>query len=121
MSELDKLIRAALSDHVDGEVPDETPTNRLVGRFLRHSRWVTGFAWMKMSGTLLICFVAATSFFTVDTTRSQIACAAVFTVGFVGFAMWWIWYWMIFNRNDALREIKRLELQIAELRAAQTS
>ena len=31
--------------------------------------------------------------------------------------MWWIWYWMFLNRNAALREIKRLELQIAEVRS----
>jgi hypothetical protein len=36
----------------------------------------------------------------------------------MGFAMWWIWYWMVLNRNAALREMKRVELQLAELRAA---
>ena len=116
MSELDDLIRRALGEADDGGLPDEPFGGRILERFLRRSRIVAGFAWMKMTGTLLICTVATALFFTAETTRAQIVWATVFTVGFVGFAMWWIWYWMMLNRNAALRELKRLELQIAELR-----
>ena len=121
MSQLENLIRDALrSDEIDGSA--ERPiAGQLVDHFLRRSRWVAGFAWMKMGGTLLISFVAAGLFFGAETTRSQIAFASVFLVGFNGFAMWWIWYWMVLNRNAALREMKRIELQIAELRAQTTA
>jgi Zn-dependent protease with chaperone function len=121
MSELDDLIRHALRDDAETPPPDETVTGRVLAHFLRRTRWVAGFAWMKMIGTLLISAVSAGCFFAAETTRAQIAWATLFMAGFVGFAMWWIWYWMILNRNDALRELKRLELQIAELRGREHS
>lgn len=117
MSQLDDLIRNALRSD-EAEVPDESLSGQLAGYFLRRSRWVTAFAWMKMGGTLAISLVAAGMFFSAETTRAQLVWASLFIVGFVGFAMWWIWYWMVMNRNAALRELKRIELQIAELRAS---
>lgn len=118
MSKIDDLIRRALREEDGGDaMPPESLGGRLMSRFLRQTRWVAGFAWMKMGGCMAICIVAAAFFFSVDSVRAQIAWASTFSAGFVGFAMWWIWYWMLLNRNAALREIKRLELQVAELRA----
>lgn len=56
-----------------------------------------------------------------ESPRAQLVWATLFLTGFVGFAMWWIWYWMLLGRNATLRELKRPELQIAELRAAYPS
>jgi hypothetical protein len=118
MSELEDLIRTALRD--DEEAVPEAPgiAGRMTDLFLRRSRWVAAFAWMKMGGTLAISMVAGAAFFAAESTRWQIVCATLVTIGFVGFAMWWIWYWMVLNRNAALREMKRIELQLAELREA---
>ena len=115
MSELEDLIRNALRD--DEEAVPEAPgiAGRMTELFLRRSRWVAAFAWMKMGGTPAISMAAGAAFFTVESTRWQI-CATLVTIGFMGFAMWWIWYWMVLNRNAALREMKRIELQLAELR-----
>jgi hypothetical protein len=33
----------------------------------------------------------------------------------VGCMQWWIWYWLLVQRNAQTREIKRLELQVAKL------
>jgi hypothetical protein len=118
MSELEDLIRNALRD--DEEAVPEPPglAGRMTELFLRRSRWVAAFAWMKMGGTLAIAMIAGAAFFAAESTRWQIVCATLVTIGFMGFAMWWIWYWMVLNRNAALRELKRIELQLAELRAA---
>jgi hypothetical protein len=118
MSELEDLIRNALRE--DEEAPPEAPgvAGRMTELFLRRSRWVAAFAWMKMGGTLAISLGAALAFSASDSTRWQIVWSALFVVGFVGFGTWWIWYWMVLNRNAALREMKRIELQLAELRSA---
>jgi hypothetical protein len=118
MSELEDLIRNALHD--DEEAPPEAPgmAGRMTELFLRRSRWVAAFAWMKMGGTLAISLVAGAAFFAAESVRWQIVWATLVTIGFVGFAMWWIWYWMVLNRNAALRELKRIELQLAEQREA---
>lgn len=117
MSELENLIRDALKSNSVVEERREPLVGLLTDRFLSQTRWVTMFAWMKMSGTLVISAVAAALFFGAETTQAQIGWATAFLAGFVGFAMWWIWYWMALNRNASIREIKRLELQIAQMRA----
>lgn len=118
MTDFEETIRKALRG--DADDPNREASNTAAGMVLESfrgaSRTTTLFAWMKMLGTLGIAMVAALTFFAVDSTRAQIASAACFTVGFTGFGMWWIWYWMFLNRNSTLREIKRMELQIAELR-----
>ena len=118
MSELEKLIRDALKSNAAGDGQHEPLVGLLADRFLDQTRWVSMFAWMKMSGTLLISTVAAVLFFGSETTQAQIGWAPAFLTGFVGFAMWWIWYWMLLNRNASIREIKRLELQLAHMRTA---
>ncbi len=118
MTDFDDAIRHALND--DGGDPggDGTPSvpQMILDGFRGQFRAMTLFAWMKMSATLGICCLAGVGFFLAESTRAQIAWSAVFTIGFVGFAMWWIWYWMFLNRNATLREIKRLELQVAQMR-----
>jgi hypothetical protein len=118
MSKLEDLIRDALRD--DAETPPEAPgiAAQMADLFLRRSRWVAALAWMKMGGTIAISLIAGVAFFGVESTRAQILCATLVLLGFVGFATWWTWYWMVLNRNAALRELKRIELQLAELRAA---
>jgi len=117
MTEFEDLIKRALRDDSAESPGSDERIPSLLDLFLRRSRWVAGFAWMKMLGTLGISTISAICFYVVDSPRGQLACAALCIVGFVAFAMWWTWYWQVLNRNAALREIKRLELQIAELRA----
>lgn len=119
MSELEDLIRDALKSDDFDEEQHEPLVALLANRLMGESRWVALFAWMKMGGTLLISSVAAVLFFSADSTQAQITWATLFLTGFMGFAMWWIWYWMALNRNAALRELKRLEHQVAQLRAEQ--
>ena len=116
MSELEELIRNALRE--DEEAAPEMPgiAGQMTEAFLRRTRWVAAFAWMKMGGTLAISLISGLAFFAAESTRWQIAWATLCTIGFVGFATWWIWYSMVLSRNTALRELKRIELQLAELR-----
>jgi len=118
MSQLEDWIRDAL--RASGDEPDDEPlSSELANRFLLHSRWATGFAWMKMFVTMTFAIISAIAFFSVESTRAQIAWATACLFGFIGFSIWWLWYWMVLNRNATLRELKRVELQIAELAAKQ--
>ena len=54
-------------------------------------------------------------FFRVDQTKSQIMYAAIFIVGCQFVALIKIFAWQMIHRNGIKREIKRLELRIAEL------
>jgi hypothetical protein len=118
MSELEHLIRSALREDQDAAPEMPGIAGQVTEAFLRRTRWVAAFAWMKMAGTLAISLISGLAFFAAESTRWQIAWATLCTIGFVGFATWWIWYSMVMGRNAALRELKRIELQLAELRAA---
>lgn len=118
MTDLDDTIRKVLSEDAGEPGGDGTPSvpRMILDSFRGQSRSTTFFVWMKMSATLLLCCLAVLGFFLAESTRVQLAWSALFTIGFVGFAMWWIWYWMFLNCNATLREIKRLELEVAQMR-----
>lgn len=70
--------------------------------------------------TLAIAFMAVTifsgvKFFAVEQTKSQIMYAAIFICGCQFVAVIKIFAWQLIHRNSIKREIKRLELRIAEL------
>jgi len=119
MTKLETMIREVLQEQDPGV--DDSIGSELADFFLRRSRLATSFAFMKMAGTIIFSIGAGIFFFTVDTTQAQIASAVACLIGFIGFSIWWLWYWMVVNRNATLREIKRLELQVAELRSAEAA
>jgi hypothetical protein len=57
-------------------------------------------------------------FFAVEQTKSQIMYAAIFVCGCQFIALMKIFAWQLIHRNGLKREIKRLELRIAELSEA---
>lgn len=77
--------------------------------------------WLNLLGAVFqliyfcLCVWSAFRFFEAEAVREQI----LFATGFLaclGITMAFkIWFWMVLNRNALLREVKRLELQIARL------
>lgn len=58
---------------------------------------------------------AALSFFRVETTRDWILYASIFLMSALGVSLLKIWFWMEMNHHAQIREIKRLELQVARI------
>ena len=58
---------------------------------------------------------AGMKFFEVSQTRDHIFWATVFLTCFGITTSFKIWFWMVINRNAVIREVKRLELQVARL------
>jgi len=117
---VDEQIRAAL-DPVD-ETLDELVHRTEPGLFamttsvMRSRHW-----WMNLvvvlftlTFTALAVFVAV-RFFHADGVREQI----MYATGFIAFLLMVqalkLWFWMAMNRNAVLREVKRVELQVAAL------
>ena len=118
MTEFDAKIRRALQDEVTeiGDLGAEPSIPEMIAESFRGtSRWLAAYAMLKMAGAFAVATIAAVAFFQVESARAMIGWAAVFTVSGTAIVMWWMWYWMLINRNSELREIKRLELQIARL------
>ena len=53
--------------------------------------------------------------FGAETTRMQIAWSVGFLASNMGVAMMKMWFWMQMDKNTVIREVKRLELQVATL------
>jgi hypothetical protein len=111
MNQTDKNnLRDALNDR-------EESVMEMVGHsFQGRARWVSVIGWVKMLVAVMIAVTAIVQFFHTDSTRWLIAWASVFVVSSLGAAIMFALYWLEMNRNSITRELKRLELQIAQLR-----
>ncbi|MFP6678301.1 MAG: DUF6768 family protein [Pirellulaceae bacterium] len=81
------------------------------GRF----RWLAWIATFYRIAFLVIAIFAATKFFRVDETRDLIAYATLFLLSCFGMAFIKMWYWSLLVKNSVIREIMRLERQVAKL------
>lgn len=118
MNDLDKQIRAALRRNLDesGDASSIDSIREMVRESFRgRSRTMVLLTWGKMLMFLACSAFAAVQFFQVDDLRALVGYAVLFLVGLMGWTMMWQFHWMLLNRNSAARELKRLELQIAEL------
>src|SRR5262245_21305730 len=121
MKDLDKKIAEALQKE-DAElfhdVGDEPSLSEMLIETFRGKR-----RWMNILGAIwTLVFVAlgissAIAFFQADATRDQIKWASACVLCALAVALLKIWYWMEMQRIVVIREIKRVELQIANLAA----
>lgn len=118
MSEIDDKIREALEETgIDADEFGEEDSLRtlLADSFQGKLRWMTILALIYQLIFLGLAILAAVRFFDATATGDQILWASVFLGCLVLSAMVKIWNWMMINRNRVLREIKRLELEVARL------
>lgn len=119
MNELDDTIRSALKSQArHGAIdPDHEPSMRtqIAETFRGRFRWLAWLATFSRIVFVILAVITATQFFRVDGTRELIAYATLFLICVVASAFIKLWYWMLLIKNSVIREIKRLELQIAEL------
>lgn len=119
MEQIDEELRKVF--HGDGESQvidadrEESIGAMIAQSFRGQTRWLTLFAGVKITGTLAIATLSAFFFFTAESTKAHIALASVFVASLTGCMLWWMWYWLLVQRNSQVREIKRLELQVAKL------
>lgn len=119
MEQIDEELRRAFQGEGESQVIDadreESIGAMIAESFRGQTRWLTLLAGVKITGTLAIATLSALLFFTAESTKAHIALASVFVASLTGCMLWWMWYWLLVQRNSQVREIKRLELQIAKL------
>jgi hypothetical protein len=98
---------------------EESISEMIAQSFRGQTRWLALLAGVKIAGTLAIAVLAAVFFFLTESAKAHLALASVFVVALIGCMLWWMWYWLLVQRNAQAREIKRLELQVAKLASAQ--
>jgi len=121
MSNIDKAIRDALSAEDAAflaKFEDQSPFNEAMGTFSGKWGAMNVFAAIitfAMFGGFVYCAWQALS--TTDL-REIVLWSAGGVITMLAVAMLKMYFWMEMNKNVTLREVKRLELQIARLRSA---
>jgi hypothetical protein len=118
MSKLDQAIRQALSAEdaaflasIDQQSPFQEALGTLRGKWglMNLFAAVVTFA---MFGVAVYC---AWNAFGVSDARQTVLWSAGAIVAMIAVAMLKMYFWMEMNKNATLREVKRLELQVARL------
>lgn len=117
MNELDKKIAAALQQAATPIDADDDPTllDDLTSIFGGRMRWIMILAWIKLALLVVVLLVCIYQFFLQESVMAMLAYATLATIAIVGIAGIYILSWIQISQNSTLREIKRLELQVALL------
>ncbi len=119
MKDIDDAITKALEDEVDQALYDFTRRETLFGQvrdmMFGTSLQVTALAYVIIFMWMGLAIWFGIRFFNAPDTQSALAWGLGFLLAFFAIGMLKIWFWMLAMRNTVLREIKRLELQVAKL------
>ncbi len=118
MNPLDKHLRAALAaDEADllRQIDEPSLSEQVVETFRGKSRWLMTLAFLVVIGWSAVAIVSAIQFFRAEEFHEMLAWAGGFGLGIIAAGLIKIWCWMELNKYVITREIKRVELQIAQL------
>ena len=120
MSDFDDTLKHALTDErdqLDELVAQSQPglIELLLGGFRGQSIALNLMAVVPGLVFTVLAFLSIFWFFDAQTVRDQIMFATIFMTCIVIVLAMKIWFWMVMNRHATTREIKRLEIQVAEL------
>ena len=121
MNDLDRAIRQSLSaedaELLDRLGLDQALHQQVLATFEGQLRWVNVAGWI--AGALLfgVACVMAWRFVHAPELEDMLRWGAASALGFAGVALVKVWFWMELQKNAIMREVKRLELQVASLAA----
>ena len=121
MNDVDRAIRQSLSaedaDLLDRLSRDQSLRQQVLATFQGQLWWMNVAGWI--AGFLLFGAgsVMAWWFVNAPTLEEMLRWGAGAALAFAGLALVKVWFWMEMQKNTVMREVKRLELQVASLAA----
>ena len=119
MNDLDHAIRQSLSAEdaalLDRLGADQTLHRQVLEMFEGRLRWFNAVGWI--AGFVLFgvaCFLAW-RFMETDDVGEMLRWGAASALAFAGLALIKVWFWLEIQKNAIVREVKRLEVQVASL------
>lgn len=112
----DKIRRAMISEEKGlkiGPSHEQGVFESLLGLFKGRLRWLNFLVWFFQMVFIGLAAWSAYRFFGAPEVKNQILFATLFLWGVGVTGLFKIWFWMVMNRNVVMREVKRLELQVA--------
>lgn len=119
--DLDAQIREALEEDDPAFLSrlEQPSLVSLVGEtFQGRTRWLTGMSVLFTVVFMAVAVVALLELLRAETTRGLVLWQTLLLFSLLAVAANKLWFWMEFQRVTLTREIKRLELQLAQLRGA---
>jgi hypothetical protein len=121
MNELDRAIQQSLSAEdallLDRLGADQALHRQVLATFEGRLRWINAAGWIAGFALFGVGSVFAWRFVQADDLREMLRWGAGAAVAFGGLALIKVWFWLELQKNAVVREVKRLELQVASLAA----
>ena len=118
MKELDDLIKETLSKE-EAKFYEELEEKNLFGKITDVYKGKMGWVAITMNIVHLLFFVffvySVVEFFNAESTRDMMVWCSAGFLSMIFMAMLKLYVWMQMDKNDILRELKRIELQISVL------
>ena len=118
VEQLDELIKETLSAE-EAKFYEELEEKNLFGKITDVYKGKMGWLAITMNVVHLLFFVffvyAVIQFFDATTTEAMITWSGAGFLAMIFMAMLKLYVWMQMDKNDILRELKRIELQISVL------
>ena len=121
MNDVDRAIRQSLTAE-DAELfdrlsLDQSLRQQVLATFEGQLRWMNAAGWI--AGFVLFGAASVMAWWFVNAPRLEemLQWAAGSALAFAGLALVKVWFWMELQKNDIVREVKRLEVQVASLAA----
>jgi uncharacterized membrane protein YciS (DUF1049 family) len=122
MESIDERIQKALSSEDQAFLArmdaDGSLYRDIAATFRGHTRWLNAIGWFAAFALFAVAVVCGWQFAIHTDLRSMLLWGAGTTLSFLGLGMIKLWFWMELQKVAIVREIKRVELQLASLTAA---
>ncbi len=116
--QIDEMIKETLSRE-EAAFYDSLEEQNLIGKIGEIYRGKLGWLAIVMNVVNLLIFAAFVycliQFLGTDETNALIRWSAAGFICMIAMGMLKVYFWMQMNKNDVLRELKRLEIQVATL------
>ena len=116
---IDELIKQALteeeSEHLEKLSKEQNVFEELLSSFQGSRKWLSVYVTVVIFVFFGISIYSLVQFLSVESTREMLLWGAAMGGSLLIVTMLKVWYWMQMDRNAIIRELKRLELQIAAL------
>jgi hypothetical protein len=118
MNDLDRKIQEALPPE-DAQLlgpPGEAPLwDQVTEMFRGRLGWLSVLVLVGTLAFAVFTVVCVVYFFRAEGEREMIAWAGGFALGLISISFGRLWFWLLMHRNALLREVKRVELQLARM------
>jgi hypothetical protein len=121
MNDLDQAIRQSLSAEdaalLDRLGADQALHRQVLATFEGRLRWFNVAGWIAGVALFGVACVLAWRFVQAEELRDMLRWGAASALAFAGIALIKVWFWLELQKNAIVREVKRLEVQVASLAA----